>query len=591
MRRPALFFLSFLIGSSLVHAAAVRELHVGVAVTSDFKKTPEWKAKFEQRLAYASKIFENAFKLRFVPSRYWNWDVRSGSQDSGFLLGDLMGRFPLNEVDMMIGLTRLTPSVKLKDIRDLDVLGRTQPFSGYVVMRYPPANLFKIQEETVLIHELGHLFGAIHASGVQMIMSPIVRDQIPTAFDATNRQILQLTRGIDFRAGMRSLDPRTAQFLLNSYVRLMNTDQPFEFYYALGNLYLKLGQNEEALKALKAAQALNEHNAYIHYDLGVLYWKMDRADDAITELNQAVAGFNHANEKQQKGDALRLLGGAYYRKRDWDSAHHFWSGALVLLPNDFDLQLDLANVEMERGRFEEAIRIMSPLLKREPNSPKLLSNIGSLNFRLAHYDEAVRFLKLALERYENPPVELYYSLGYASLKLGRDDEAVDYFKESCKRDSNPNCHKELGMLFFNQNRWQESILHLTDFLNQVPDDSDAYAVLGVAWAKSGNVQAAVQVFREALKHTQDPKSSASFHSNIGNLYLQIQQWDAAMKEFESSVQRYWNNPESHFGLAIASLGRNSITEAERHLRDTLALQPGHQRAKEILSNLEKNAKA
>ena len=108
--------------------AALRELRVGVAVANNFKTKPSWKEDFLKRLGYSSRIFEQEFKVRFRATQFTDWHAPDDQPDSRALLDDLMTKFPLDNVDCVIGLSRLTQVPK--DLSDLDVLGRTQPFSG-----------------------------------------------------------------------------------------------------------------------------------------------------------------------------------------------------------------------------------------------------------------------------------------------------------------------------------------------------------------------------------------------------------------------------------------------------------------------------
>ncbi|MCM8775484.1 MAG: tetratricopeptide repeat protein, partial [Candidatus Omnitrophica bacterium] len=266
-----------------------RILRVGVAVTKDFKSVSDWKPKFERRLAYASKIFETEFGLRFVVSRYWDWSIPDGQQSTDHLLVDLMRRFPLKNVDLVIGLSRLTQEVFTPNKNDFDVLGRTQPFSGYLVLRYPETDLYKIQEETILVHELGHLFGAIHTGDPNTIMFPYVGKQIPSTFTKANRDIILLTRDMDFAKGINALDSETIERLLSSYLVFIQYDQPFEFYYALGHFYLRLGQDEEALRTFQAAEKLNQKLAKLYYDIGVVSWRLGKYEDARQALTKAIS--------------------------------------------------------------------------------------------------------------------------------------------------------------------------------------------------------------------------------------------------------------------------------------------------------------
>ncbi len=196
MPKRAAVLLLILIGFVTDAGAALvipREIRVGVAVSSNFKTLHNWKGEFERRLAYASKIFNTEFKLKFKPVVYWDWNLNDQEADMDSLMEDLKSRFPLEETDIVIGLTRLEEIPSAEQMKDLHVLGRARPFSGYLVMRYPFNRLYTIQEETVMVHELAHIFGAVHA-GDDTIMSAVVDRQIPTRFDPQNRAIIMLTR-------------------------------------------------------------------------------------------------------------------------------------------------------------------------------------------------------------------------------------------------------------------------------------------------------------------------------------------------------------------------------------------------------------
>lgn len=580
---------------------APRTLKVGVAVTGTVKRDRDWKQKFEKRLAYASRIFNSHFQLKFQPARYWDWPFSEDRQDSDLLMHDLKRRFPLAGVDLVMGLSRLTQTEALRDIRDLDVLGRTQPFSGYIVIRYPEEDLFKIQEETILIHELGHLFGAIHTNDRESIMSPIVGRQIPSAFDSTNREIIRLTRDMDFKKGIQDLDDVTIEQLLASYVHFMTHDQPFEFYYALGNFYLKLGQMEDALKALQAAARQEPEKGKIYYDLGMLYWRLGRLQEAREVLEKAVVRFGAPHEKQFKAAAQKLLGGVYFRLGQLDSAYRNWRSAISLDPEDLELIVNLAAVQMAKGNYDEAIRGLKRVLETDETNPKVLSNLGSSFYLKGDYQQAVHFLQKALKASQKEikfqldmlapvdPSTLHKRLGYAYYHLHNLAKAAEHFQAACRLRSEVPCHKELGRIYFEQKNWSQAVSEFEKVLREESGDASLYGMLGSAWLQLGRYEQAQSAFEKGLKQARAREGKAFFYKQLGNLYLKKKEWARARDAFREASFLNYPDAETHFGLALAYLGANELREAKQSLKATLRLQPDHAQALRILSQLKRQS--
>jgi tetratricopeptide (TPR) repeat protein len=593
---------AFLLASVSVHplgAATVREISVGVAVTDNFKRDRHWKAEFERRLAYASKIFESECRVRFRVAAYWSWKPREETGEMGQLIEDLKGQFPLKDTDVVIGLAQVGPVGDPEKFRDLHTIGIAHPFSGYFLLRYPEVSLFKVQEETVLIHELGHLFGAVHTDRPDTVMSPLVERQIPTVFDPDNREILGLTRAIDFRRGMEALDLNDIRELLEAYLNYATQDQVFEFYYALGLFYVRLGEEENALRVWKEAVRLDDSNPHLHYDLGVLLFKLGDTSEALNELSKAVARFHDPGTQALKASALALMGAVYLQRGDYAAAYHAYSGARVLDPHNPDVQVNLAVVQLRSGQFEEALPALQRGLEREPRNSRILSNLAYGYFQTGRYQKAVDYLKQALDAAPqqtlqgnvgpldaSQPSEIYKNLGLAHLAMKNYVAAVQSFENSCHLNPTAECRRLLGEVYFQLGRWEDTIGALAGLIRAGEQDTDLYGMLGVALSQKGDNEQAVAVFQEGLRHAPDAKSAAALHKNIGNLYLQSSQWDLAEKEFRLAIDRYWNLAEAHLGLALAYLARERYGDARQSLKNALVINPNYEEAKELLQKVQ-----
>ncbi|OGW81007.1 MAG: hypothetical protein A3G33_01365 [Omnitrophica bacterium RIFCSPLOWO2_12_FULL_44_17] len=599
---PVLVF-GYSLQSPLVYAVPSRELRVGVAVTREYQSNREWKPLFERRLAYASKIFQNEFQIKFKPAKYWDWNPSNENRDMTYLLEDLKSQFPLNrmDVDFVIGLSRLFEVKTPEEMKDVDVIGRTQIFAGYIILRNPKKTLYQIQEETVLVHEIAHLFGAVHTNESNTIMYPIVYRQIPTRFDMKNQDIIRLTRDMNFKEGQRSLDQKTAKLLINNYKQLMGYDKSFGFFYALGIFYLKLGYYDDAANAWKAAIEVEPDNPQVRYDLGVLYYKRGNSKQAMKELARAVQKFDHPSQRGSKISALKMLGAAYYEVGDSNAAYRSWTQVLVLDPADQEAKLNLTTLKLKQGQVDDAIQSFQKASANE-NSPQVLSNLGSAYFQKGDYTKAIEYLNQALElapkqktrdgrvnELENwQPSEIYKRLGYCYLKLNQNQKALESFGQACSLNPSVECHERLGEIYFRMRDWQNTIRELSAVERQGEQSAELYGILGTAFTRLGQTTEAVSMFQKGLPLAKDSKVAAQFHNNLGTLFLHLNRPDDSVKEFQIAIQRNWNNDEAHFGLARAYVLQNRFPEAKQSLGYALQLNPNHKEAKKLLKDVEKS---
>lgn len=605
--RGARFFLCLMSASFILfsfHEAAgetsqVRELLIEAAVSPSYKAIPEWKDKFTKRLAYTSKIFEREFKIKLRPVTFADW-ATADEADMNSLFEDLRSKFPLAQADIVIGLTAVK---KLSGgMKDLEVIGRTRPFSGYIVLREPMEPLYKVQQETVLAHELGHLFGAPHVNDQNSIMAPMVAKQIPTAFDPISREIVSAARGIDFKKGDQALDQKTTQALLAAYLKLVHEGQPFDFYFTLGSFYVKLGQGKDALQVWEKAAKLDEDHVLLRYNMGVLSLKLGLRDKAISHLNRAVTLANRPVYSAYKAQALHMLGNAHFEKGDLPAAYRSWMEAATLEPNNLDTRVNLGVVQLKQGRHKEAIEALEKAVKLGSNNATVFGSLGSAYYAIGDYQKAIHYYTRALQT----PVgantgvlsgldsvgqpQLYIQLGLAYWKLNDSANAAANFERACRLDPSPDCRSNLVRLYFELKRWDDCIREGSAIISRRPKDASLYGMIGASFMQKGDYTNAIKVFQDGVKYVQDRPSQSLFHTHLGNLYLLTNQPDEALRQFQYSIDKNWNNADSHAGLAISYLRKNQVENARQSLRHALTINPQHADARKIQAQLEANVK-
>lgn len=566
----------------------LRKVRVEIAVSPGFRSQPDWRSEFEQRLTYVSRIFESEFQIRLVPVRWKEWPVKRENDSPRVLLEDLQSRYPLADVDIVIGLT----SVKGKSrftVRDPDTIGQAKILSGYLVLRYPMNRLYRVQEQTVLTHELGHLFGAVHASDPSSMMFPVIDKQIPTRFDSENHDIIMGTRHIDFRRGVGALPKVAIQRLLGSYLKMAVQDQPFDFFYMIGVLYLTLGQYDDTLKAWKKAASILPDFPRIHYDLGMIYYQSGDQQNAVKELSQAVQGFRFPSEKPDKVKALKALGSVFIAQNNLFAAHDAYSRALTLDPKNKDLRRELATILMKRGQINDAIREFETLLYQDPDNFRVLTNLGAAYFEAKRYPESERTLSRALQKAPQGSAESLQAHNYLAkiyYKSKQPGKSIEHFRVACASRPSADCLKGLAQLYFEAGQWDSCIAELARVLQFQKDDPDVYGTLAVALIRKGDPEKALPLLREGLKYASDGKTAARFYQNAGHIFLQRKNYDFAEKEFQMGIAKDWSNLDCHFGLAMASLGAQNPGGAKSALENILRIDPKNKKAVELLRQIE-----
>jgi tetratricopeptide (TPR) repeat protein len=163
--------------------------------------------------------------------------------------------------------------------------------------------------------------------------------------------------------------------------------------------------------------AVTTQNDMAHLGLGQLFLDQKRLDDAIAELQTVVA--RHPNDV----DARLRLAGALSEKKDRmnDAIAEYEAAAKIGAP-DPDVETTLANLLLEQGRMEEAIRYYRDVVRLQPSSALAHYNLAVGLHRDHRLPEAIFHYKEALKIDPKYP-DADYFLDQAVLENGQEDEA------------------------------------------------------------------------------------------------------------------------------------------------------------------------
>lgn len=595
----ASFLFLFAAGTVWAQTPA-REIRVTAAVSSSFKKAPDWQKDIQQRVARANKIFEQTFGLHFSVEKYLPWEPSDENRGMPILVEELK-KFPLQSGNhVVIGFHKMSQAADSEKMEDIETVGTAQFFNGYIAVRDPQAALAEEEKQIILVHEIAHLFGAVHVSGNSAIMSTALPAAPENQIDPENRQIILQTRDVDFLKGIDSLSAQTLDRLISIYEKLIRGNPHSDFYYQLGDFYRKRGLEARAIAVWEEALRYHYDNPRIHYELGVFYYKSGRYDQAVQELGSAIAHYVLDSQKKQKANVLSLLGAAYFEKGHEDQAVYAWLQGLTLDSENRDLQANLAAAYLKKGDVDRAMTELEKLHTKYPDDAAILSNLGAVAFQKKDYDKAVYYFSESLAKNPAPSKEkkdylfsipqwtLHLDLGAAYGQKGDWLQAQRQFeKAKLLNPANEDILRSLGRVYVMQKQFKPAISELDAALRVRADNPETHALLAQAYAESGNSAQALASAAQAIRYTSDSEFKSTLHKNRGLIYARDQNYIKALEELKLAASLHWSDPDLHYNLGVVYLNRQDIENAKRSFKTALSMKPGFQPAQDALKSLEK----
>lgn len=184
---------------------------------------PEWRERAKRIVAGASEYYQREYAIRLVLTETKEWEYDGVSADLETRWAELLEQSP-REIDLIVALVGYGDYSSVKgEAAYTGQLGRAA-FFGQHLMVADRKDYHENRAKTVLIHELGHVFGAFHVADQNLMMYPGYL-QLPTddiiagtvAFGEINDAVFAMTKGFDFRAGVNSLSLETQRKIQQLY--------------------------------------------------------------------------------------------------------------------------------------------------------------------------------------------------------------------------------------------------------------------------------------------------------------------------------------------------------------------------------------
>ena len=191
---------------------ALRTIRVKALADPSFRaRNPRWEEEVRGRVEAASDYFEREFAIRFVTQSVTPWPAQERIRSTPAMIAKLKTDFSKKDgaYDLVIaftaeGLSRYTVEGRPRADRIGDCrsgLGSYVVTSAKNVFRYTGAQSVPDDDTLMLVHELGHVFGAEHVQDSRSIMNEDF--DYRAEFDMKNRDVILKNRNCPFADGKK----------------------------------------------------------------------------------------------------------------------------------------------------------------------------------------------------------------------------------------------------------------------------------------------------------------------------------------------------------------------------------------------------
>lgn len=268
--------------------------------------------------------------------------------------------------------------------------------------------------------------------------------------------------------------------------------------------------------------------------------------------------------------------------RNLENAEAWCRRALELRPGLAAAWCCLGDVEVARGREDDARRTWEKAACLKSSSGRAEKSLGHLLCRQGKVDQAIGMYRAALRKSPGDAA-LHYALGAALAAAGRRREARGAYEEALHlRPAFPEALLSLGNLHYDEGAFAQAALCCRKALQLRPQYTKAWCNLGNVLQMLGQARGATGCYERAL--ALDPKTVAAHH-NLGNAWMALQESRRAEECFRRVLALEEEQAAHYSSLGNALFQQRRDEEAASCYRRAIDLEPEYAAAHTNLGNV------
>jgi len=251
------------------------------------------------------------------------------------------------------------------------------------------------------------------------------------------------------------------------------------------------------------------------YNKGVVEFNEYRAaamDEKDAAMKKAITTFEvSARIKPDEAQSYTMLSTCNHLTGNTDKSEYYILQAVVLSPDDANVNLTAGQIFMAKQDFEAALPYVKKAVELEPSNTKSIRNLAQIYYDLALLDssryterveKSIQTYEVAINKETDYKVkaDLYFNLGILYTKVNNLGEAEYNFMNAL--DENPeDIEAVMGMaqVFENAEKWRKAEKFYRELIAIDPDNPDHYRGMSRVLLQQGEPDESLRYLEKAKR--------------------------------------------------------------------------------------------
>jgi len=266
----------------------------------------------------------------------------------------------------------------------------------------------------------------------------------------------------------------------------------------LADVYLKLGQYEEAAEQCEIILQTNPDEIPIREALATIYFEIDKYEEAILMSQRILA------KDPNNAQAREVLARVYIRQEKYDEATAQCQEILRTHPDDIETLAMLGSLYLAMEKPNESIRLLKQVLDKEPDNENANYWIAMAYEIKDDVDNAIKYMRETI-RVNPERHEAYNALGYFFADRGINlQEALELIQKALNAEPKNGAYIDsLGWAYFKLGRIDDALVELEKATKHLPGSAEIRDHLGDVYLKKGLTEKAIDQWKKALELEPD----------------------------------------------------------------------------------------